>query len=59
MLSYLEDQSRNFGYSAIWLETRKVNQSAVSFYESRGYYQISNYGKYVNNDAAVCFEKKL
>lgn len=59
ILSYLENQARNFGYSAICLETRKVNLSAVSFYKSRGYYQISNYGKYANNDAAVCFEKKL
>ena len=47
------------GYHALWLETRLVNERAVRFYESRGYKRIPNFGKYVGNTAAVCFEKRL
>ncbi len=59
ILSYLEIQAKRLGYSAIWLETRLINEQAVSFYKKRGYKKISNYGKYVNNPKAICFEKKL
>ncbi len=59
MLSYLEKQAQSFGYSVLWLETRKVNQGAVSFYISQGYHEIPNYGKYVGKDEAICFGKKL
>ena len=59
ILSYLERQAQNYGYSTIWLETRLVNQGAVCFYESKGYHRIPNYGKYINSTKAVCFEKKL
>ena len=59
LLAYLEEQARRLGYRVLWLETRLVNRRAVSFYESKGYYRIPNYGKYANNTEAVCFEKKL
>lgn len=59
ILSYLEVQAQKLGFSALWLETRLVNKSAVLFYEKRGYHRISNYGKYTNNPEAVCFEKKI
>lgn len=59
ILSCLEEKARDLGYTALRLETRKVNREAVAFYESRGYYRIPNYGKYIDNDEAVCFEKKL
>jgi len=59
LLSQLEREARNLGYARIWLETRKVNTRAVSFYLKHGYVPISNFGKYVGNSAAVCFEKKL
>lgn len=59
ILHYLEEQAQKLGYSALWLETRLINERAVAFYEKRGYYRISNYGKYVNRSEAVCFEKKL
>jgi ribosomal protein S18 acetylase RimI-like enzyme len=59
ILSCLEEQARKLGYSVLRLETRLVNQRAVSFYESKGYHRIPNYGKYSNNSEAVCFEKKL
>ena len=59
LLAELERRAREFGYSAIWLETRRVNERAVSFYEKRGYRRTPNYGKYVDHPEAVCFEKRL
>lgn len=59
ILSYLEIQAKKLGYSTVWLETRLINEQAVSFYRKRGYCKISNYGKYANNTKAICFEKKL
>lgn len=59
ILTYLEAQAQKLGYSALWLETRLVNKQAVVFYESRGYQRMPNYGKYVDNPEAVCFEKRL
>jgi ribosomal protein S18 acetylase RimI-like enzyme len=59
ILAYLEAEAAKMGYRALWLETRKVNERAVSFYESRGYKRIPNFGSYVGNPAAVCFEKQL
>lgn len=59
ILAYLEMQAKKLGYSAIWLETRLINEDAVSFYKKKGYSKIPNYGKYVGNTEAICFEKKL
>ena len=59
ILAYLEDCARELEYKVICLETRLVNDQAVSFYISNGYNQIENYGKYVGNTEAICFEKKL
>lgn len=59
ILSYLEMQAKKLGYSAIWLETRLINENAVSFYKKKGYCKILNYGKYSGNAEAICFEKKL
>lgn len=59
ILSYLEMQAKKLGYSALWLETRLVNEDAVSFYKKKGYSKIPNYGKYIDNPEAICFEKKL
>ncbi|WP_445487482.1 GNAT family N-acetyltransferase [Niallia sp. 03133] len=59
ILSFLEQSALNFGYSAIWLETRRINQSAVTFYQKNGYNPIRNYGKYSNRPEAICFEKQL
>lgn len=59
ILSHLEMQAKKLGYSAIWLETRLINEDAVLFYKKNGYRKISNYGKYAGNSKAICFEKKL
>jgi ribosomal protein S18 acetylase RimI-like enzyme len=59
VLRFLEDEAAALGYQALWLETRLVNRRAVDFYEARGYERIANYGKYIGNPLAVCFEKQL
>jgi len=59
VLRYLEAEAAVLGYQALWLETRLVNRRAVDFYQARGYSRIANYGKYIGNPLAVCFEKQL
>ncbi len=57
ILTQLEIEAKNLGYKALRLETRLINKTAVLFYEALGYHQIENYGKYTDNEEAVCFEK--
>lgn len=59
ILAFLEAQARAHGYCELWLETRAVNTRAVKFYEARGYRRRENFGKYIGNSLAVCFEKTL
>jgi GNAT superfamily N-acetyltransferase len=59
ILKYLEEQAKKLGYARLWLETRIVNEQAVSFYKYNGYLRIQNYGKYVDKSEAICFEKIL
>ena len=59
ILSYLESQARQMGYQVLRLETRKVNETAVSFYLRNGYEVIPNYGHYEDRPESVCFEKKI
>lgn len=59
VLGYLEQQAAALGYQALWLETRLVNRRAVDFYSARRYLRMPNYGKYIGNPLAVCFEKQL
>jgi len=59
ILAFLEGEARHLGLTALRLETRRINQKAVSFYERHGYARIPNYGKYAGKAEAVCFEKQL
>ncbi|MDW5418720.1 GNAT family N-acetyltransferase [Iodobacter sp. CM08] len=59
ILAFLEAEAKTRDYQALWLETRVVNHCAVSFYERREYKKIPNFGKYIGNTKAVCFEKWL
>lgn len=59
ILSFLERSAISDGYKAFWLETRVVNRHAVRFYETHGYSQIANFGKYVGRVEAACFAKEL
>jgi GNAT superfamily N-acetyltransferase len=59
IVHHLEQAARDMGYLEIKLETRRVNQQAVAFYEKQGYVQTENYGVYVGRPEAVCFIKRL
>jgi GNAT superfamily N-acetyltransferase len=59
ILEALERQAVEFGYSEVWLETRRVNARAVAFYQEHGYRIIPNYGKYVGRAEAVCLGKTV
>ncbi|SKA04304.1 GNAT family N-acetyltransferase [Consotaella salsifontis] len=59
LLTYLEDRARSDGYEAIWLETRRVNERAVRFYEKHGYRPIPSFGQYVGRAEAVCLGKTI
>lgn len=59
ILYYLEKEAIKLGYSTLWVETRIINEAAVSFYKKNGYVQIINYGKYAYDSRAICFEKKI
>jgi GNAT superfamily N-acetyltransferase len=59
LLAHIEEAARGFGYRQLWLETRRVNSRAVSFYERHGYAPIPNYGKYIGRPEAICLAKAL
>ena len=59
VLAYLEAKALELGYTRLRLETRLINQKAVKFYTDRGYYQIPNYGKYMDKTEAICFAKQI
>ena len=59
LLAFLETKAAQMGYREIWLETRKVNTKAMSFYQRRGYKRIPNFGKYATRPEAVCFGKSV
>ena len=59
VLGFLERQALVFGYGQVWLETRRVNERAVAFYDKHGYRPIANFGRYVGRPEAVCLGKAL
>jgi GNAT superfamily N-acetyltransferase len=59
VLAHLEREAAALGYTALCLETRLINQRAVAFYEARQYLRIPNYGRYIGNPLAACFQKQL
>jgi GNAT superfamily N-acetyltransferase len=59
ILAHLETEAVALGYATLCLETRLINTRAVAFYEARQYQRILNYGKYVGNPLAACFQKQL
>lgn len=59
ILHAIEVGAQADGYSELWLETRKVNVAAVSFYLRHGYREIPSYGRYIGRDEAICLGKTL
>jgi ribosomal protein S18 acetylase RimI-like enzyme len=54
----LEAKAREFGYTEIVLETRKVNVDAVAFYRKLGYVECANYGKYKGGKLRCAWQRK-
>ena len=59
ILSALERLAAAHGYTRIILETGTRQPEALALYEASGYQRIANYGRYIGNPEAVCFEKRF
>ena len=59
VLQDLEKWASELGYEKCILETGKRQPEAIALYEKSGYRSIPNYGKYLNVENSVCFEKEL
>lgn len=59
ILTALENQAREFGYTILRLETGLHQKEAMGLYASSGYALIPCYGIYVNEPLSRCYEKSL
>ncbi len=59
LLHFLERRAAGWGYVALRLSTRRVNERAVAFYLRHGYRPIAGYGRYAGSEASQCFEKRI
>lgn len=59
ILNELEKWARELSFKRILLETGINQPEAVSFYKKHNYIIIPNFGKYINEENSICFEKKL
>lgn len=59
LLKAIERRAIELGYKRLILETRKTNTTAVQFYLKHDYQVIPNYGRYIGNTKAICFQRIL
>ena len=59
VLNELENWASELAYQKCILETGKRQPDAIWLYQKNGYKSIPNYGKYVEMENSVCFEKNL
>ena len=59
ILNELEKWATELSYQKCVLETGKRQPEAVHLYTKSGYKVIPNYGKYIDMNNSVCFEKEL
>jgi putative acetyltransferase len=59
ILEELEKWATDLGYQRCILETGKRQPEAIQLYKKSGYQSIPNYGKYLNVENSVCFQKHL
>jgi len=59
ILAELEKWASELSYQKCILETGWRQPDAIRLYEKNGYKRISNYGKYVEMENSVCFEKEI
>ena len=59
ILAALEQLATEHGYTRVILETGARQPEALALYDAAGYRRTVNYGRYVGNPEAACFEKRL
>lgn len=59
LLSELEKQSQNDGYSSMILRAGAPQPEALALYKNFGFKEIPAFGKWVSDPTAICFEKKI
>jgi GNAT superfamily N-acetyltransferase len=59
VLGELEKWAAELSYKTCVLETGKRQPEAIALYKKYGYRVIPSYGKYVNVENSVCFQKQL
>jgi len=59
ILLLLESEAKKQDYSIIKLETGPNQPESLYLYKKFGYYEIENFGEYINSEYSICFEKKL
>ena len=59
VLNELEKWASELSYQKCILETGKRQPDAIWLYQKNGYKLIPNYGKYVEMENSVCFEKEI
>ena len=59
VLNELEKWAAELNYEKCVLETGIRQPDAIHLYTREGYKRIPNYGKYINVENSVCFEKEL
>ena len=59
VLNELENWASELAYQKCILETGKRQPDAIWLYKKNGYKTIPNYGKYVEMENSVCFEKGI
>ena len=59
VLNELEKWASELAYQKCILETGKRQPDAIWLYQKNGYKSIPNYGKYVEMENSVCFEKNI
>jgi GNAT superfamily N-acetyltransferase len=59
VLNELEKWASELAYQKCILETGKRQPDAIWLYQKNGYKSIPNYGKYVEMENSVCFEKDI
>ena len=59
VLNELEKWTTELAYQKCILETGKRQPDAIWLYQKNGYKSIPNYGKYVEMENSVCFEKNI
>ena len=59
LLSSLEVEARQRGFTVCRLETGDLQHEAIALYRSAGYVEIDRFGPYVDSDISMCFERRL